>query len=763
MRIVVAHFLACFVFCLAAGWSLNANAQEHFNHWHFGAGIGVDFTSGGPVITPSGAANLNARVPAAYADAQGNLKFYCDHQRVYNANHEQMENGQFGVFSVDATVVPHPSNPNLVYLVRSLGNSGLDYSVIDLTANGGLGAVDAEQKEISFGSLGGQLMVAQKPDGSGHWLVTADNNNSSDEVYIRTFEVGESGISAHAVFTYTWFWVGWYAQLDDARISPNCELIAVAFKGHYIGLIRYDAEIGNATEALQNSVDNQTSFISETRLCFSPNSEFLYTKGDDSQVKQMNVSSFNSTIINGTLTTISGGGFGSGYKDIQMGADGIVYVLNSSAQALDAILNPDLAGSACTFTPGYLALPGATLDRLPNLPNWFCGETFLLIPQVVDVCLGETTTFSLTTNQAVDAISWDFGDGNGSEELNPTHLYATPGTYSVTVEVDINGEMFFFDLEAEVNAFPNGALDPLYEVCAGEPFALSPGVAESYAWNTGATSAELAVTMSGAYTVEMANGACSIFLATEVEVIQEPSFTVSNDQVLCDEVSTTLSASMPVQWSTGATASEISVTVSGVYTASLSNTCFTTTESVAVQFVNVPTPTLPALSSICSGDELELNFGFDADQIVWTGNGINTETGSFIVNETGTYTVNGIYQGCPFSDEAEVEVLDFVDVGLVVMPNIFSPNGDAVNNIFRPVLSTDPTRDLCALPIIDVNMSIYNRWGGLIVENACAWDGDTDGGQALAEGVYYYIVDMSSACNGQGGGRRITGDLTLTR
>jgi hypothetical protein len=762
MKVFLPHVLAVFIFCLTAGWASNATAQGFLNHWHFGDGNGINFTSGEPVGTPSGSSLLNARVPVSYADADGNLKFYCDHQRVYNANHVVMDNGQFGIFSVDATVIPHPSNPNQVYLIRSLGNSGLEYSIIDLTLSDGLGSIVEGQKEINFASLGGQLMVAQKPDGSGHWLVTSDNNNSSDIVYIRTFDVGESGITTHNIFTFSWFWVGWNAQLDDARISPNCELIAVAFKGHYIGLIRYDAEIGNATEALQNSVDNFTSFGSETRLCFSPNNQFLYTKGDDFEVKQMDVSSFNSQTINASLTTISVG-FSSGYKDIQLGPDGRVYVLNASTQSLDAILSPDLQGTACQFTPQYFALPSATEDRLPNSPNLFCGEAFLLIPQVVDVCLGETTTFSLTTNQSVDAISWDFGDGNGSEALNPTHLYETSGTYNVTVEVDINGEMFLFDLVANVNAFPNGALDPFYEVCAGELFALSPGAAESYAWNTGATSAELSVTTSGAYTVEMANGACSIFLATEVEVIQAPSFTVGNDQVLCDEVSTTVSASTPVQWSTGATASEISVTVSGVYTASLSNTCFTTTESVAVQFVTVPNPTLPPMSTICTGDEITLNFGFDADQVVWTGNGVSNDSGGLIVNESGTYTVNGLYQGCPFSDEAEVEVLDFVDVSLVVMPNIFSPNSDAVNNVFRPFLSFDPTRDLCSLAIIDVNMSIYNRWGGLIVENACSWDGDTDGGQALAEGVYYYIVDMNSTCNGQGGGRRITGDLTLTR
>lgn len=31
--------------------------------------------------------------------------------------------------------------------------------------------------------------------------------------------------------------------------------------------------------------------------------------------------------------------------------------------------------------------------------------------------------------------SWDFGDGQESEEQNPTHVYVTPGTYTVTLHV----------------------------------------------------------------------------------------------------------------------------------------------------------------------------------------------------------------------------------------------------------------------------------------------------------------------------------------
>jgi PKD repeat protein len=33
--------------------------------------------------------------------------------------------------------------------------------------------------------------------------------------------------------------------------------------------------------------------------------------------------------------------------------------------------------------------------------------------------------------------NWDFGDGQTSSEANPTHVYATPGTYEVSMEIDV--------------------------------------------------------------------------------------------------------------------------------------------------------------------------------------------------------------------------------------------------------------------------------------------------------------------------------------
>jgi len=55
------------------------------------------------------------------------------------------------------------------------------------------------------------------------------------------------------------------------------------------------------------------------------------------------------------------------------------------------------------------------------------------------VCLGETMVFTDTSDPGVPdqiiAWAWDFGDGGTSNEQNPTHLYAAPGLYTVTLTV----------------------------------------------------------------------------------------------------------------------------------------------------------------------------------------------------------------------------------------------------------------------------------------------------------------------------------------
>ena len=50
-----------------------------------------------------------------------------------------------------------------------------------------------------------------------------------------------------------------------------------------------------------------------------------------------------------------------------------------------------------------------------------------------DVCHGDEMSFSSTTTSGATVWSWDFGDGNSSDQEFPTHTYSSSGQYEVTL------------------------------------------------------------------------------------------------------------------------------------------------------------------------------------------------------------------------------------------------------------------------------------------------------------------------------------------
>ena len=72
---------------------------------------------------------------------------------------------------------------------------------------------------------------------------------------------------------------------------------------------------------------------------------------------------------------------------------------------------------------------------------------------------------------------------------------------------------------------------------------------------------------------------------------------------------------------------------------------------------------------------------------------------------------------------------------LIVIPNVFTPNGDGVNDIFNAVIN-------CELDMY--RMYIFNRWGKLLWESTDqyeVWDGKYQGNE-LTEGVYFYKMEF---------------------
>jgi gliding motility-associated-like protein len=76
----------------------------------------------------------------------------------------------------------------------------------------------------------------------------------------------------------------------------------------------------------------------------------------------------------------------------------------------------------------------------------------------------------------------------------------------------------------------------------------------------------------------------------------------------------------------------------------------------------------------------------------------------------------------------------------MAIPNVFTPNGDGINEIFY--VSTNG--------VTEITGTIFNRWGKKIFEwngtpsTTLGWDGKINGNKA-EDGAYYYIISAKGA------------------
>ena len=81
-------------------------------------------------------------------------------------------------------------------------------------------------------------------------------------------------------------------------------------------------------------------------------------------------------------------------------------------------------------------------------------------------------------------------------------------------------------------------------------------------------------------------------------------------------------------------------------------------------------------------------------------------------------------------DDEKPEASDFS----IFVPNAFSPNGDGLNDVFKPQVGE----------IMPVSFGIYTRWGQRIAEldpGSPEWDGKDSQGALLSPGVYIWMLE----------------------
>lgn len=135
-------------------------------------------------------------------------------------------------------------------------------------------------------------------------------------------------------------------------------------------------------------------------------------------------------------------------------------------------------------------------------------------------------------------------------------------------------------------------------------------------------------------------------------------------------------------------------------------------------------------------------------QWLWS-NGATTNTIS--VDAPGQYYATVTANGCTASDSINIGPDCFTAI-----PNVFTPNGDGLNDLFYP-------RQALSEGLTKFHMTIYNRWGQTIFETKSLDGGGWDGrynDEMQPSGVFVYMIDATFKDGSQ---LKHSGNVTLLR
>jgi gliding motility-associated-like protein len=185
-------------------------------------------------------------------------------------------------------------------------------------------------------------------------------------------------------------------------------------------------------------------------------------------------------------------------------------------------------------------------------------------------------------------------------------------------------------------------------------------------------------------------------------------------------------------------------------------------DNAIISSASSETLTLGPDETILVGDSVLIQaiLSFTPDTFTWSGDIAEIKTDQLSSwaspEEDMSLTLVAVDEkGCVYTDDIKIRVLLSSSV---IVPNIFSPNDDGINDLLIP--SMDPS-------IVSVEyFEIFSRWGELVYsktnflpQDNVAWDGKLKG-KEMNPGVFLYRI---LATNKKGQEIALYGDLTLVR
>ena len=664
-----------------------AFAQNQYNVWYTGShdpavapqAPGIDFNGTNPVPLTNSGMNFTEG-STVMCDTSGSLLFYTDGNTVFNAIHDTMLNGEdlglgAAMFTTTQNSIAIPFlDTNYYGLIVNDGFSsgtgtGLFYSTIDRTLDGGLGGVNAVKNIPILTNTHEKLVAIRHSNGTDFWIVTVVANNYYAYLFTSPQDYSSTDLSCMIIDTVVSYGVG-PLDVDGAynriKVSPQNDKLAIktAISGDVFFL-----DFDNSTGAVSNpfmlaalagvgvTVDSW-----ENAYTFSPDGSYFYMIRDSlpnvfieptvSKLYQFDMSVPEASIpgtmqLIGILPDSVLSGISVQFSgDMQIGPDGKIYISYVTLMAgennsfLSAIDNPNTAGASIIDVAvglggnrSHHTLPNLITDYLIATPNSHGSLEAGFIPS--SNCSTLFASFLDISYGGPESWSWDFDDPssgalNTSDLQNPDHVFSATGTYSVVLIISKGCRT---DTITQTVVVPSSAAPTIsgdVAICEGDSTSLSISGTTSQSWYPSAGLSDslsatpvvnpLATTM---YYVSSEIGGCT-FLDSILVTVGLPSLTsISPPDSICAGDSLSIFGAFQ--------------STSGLYYDTLSS--ITTCDSIIERtLVVLPTYSTTDSMSICPGDSV-LVFGN-------------------YISVAGTYTeVLSSIQGCDSVTIAYVDVL----------------------------------------------------------------------------------------------------------
>ena len=297
-------------------------------------------------------------------------------------------------------------------------------------------------------------------------------------------------------------------------------------------------------------------------------------------------------------------------------------------------------------------------------------------------------------------LTWDLGDGTTISNPAPdsiNHTFPGPGNYPITLTVEICDTSFMLiDTVIISTSGSQASIDPIGPLCESGGQVTLTAIPVGGTWTGVGISDGQAGTFDpqltggvGTYSIAYSSGgACPALDTIQIEIISDPTIDPGPDLQLPPGASTSLNAG------------------GGFSTYSWS-------PMTGLSCSDCPDPVANPAA-------------------------------------TTTYTVLVTDQfGCSASGQLTVEIIEEEPI---FIPNVFSPNSDGRNDVFKITSSAIP----------QFQLTVLNRWGDVVFESDNlheGWDG-TSKGELVPAGVYFYVLDITRH---SGENQSFSGNVTLLR